>query len=482
MLQELIKELNKTETENGDLAFKSTLKANLDLFALGGAVRNQSPKQFYYGLVLPAFQEDERLALLNIFYLADVRGGQGERNFFRETIKRLADDIPAILVKVIHLIPEYTRWDNLYSLVDTKLESAMWAIIHKEFYKHVNEGTTSLLFKWLKSENASSKETKRLAQRTIEVLAITPKRYRKILTEKRAQLEHGIVENKISRNLWEDIAYDKIPSRAHFQYRKAFGRHDEIGYKKFLDLVETGEAKINTSQLQPHDIAHKVFSGGFSTKQEVDVFWKNLPNYVDENSNALVMADVSGSMLGTPMDVSVSLALYFAERNKGAFKDYFMTFSGNPELVKVQGSTIVDKLLMIRRAEWGMNTNLYRALKTILNVAVENKVPQEEIPSELIIISDMQFDNCVQGTSTFHQIKREFEQFGYELPTVVFWNVDARNTNVPVTHDENGVVLVSGFSAITFKLITEGTLITPEEFMRSVLYAPRYQPILEALY
>jgi hypothetical protein len=467
-LAQMKQELNKTETENKDTSFHSTGSSCLDFFALAGAVRSRTEtdiKSMFYR----AWNEDSLTALKLLFYFRDVRGGQGERRTFRIIFKDLANNYPDVMRKNLILVPEYGRWDDLLELIGTPLQQDMVEIIKSQLSKDLMTDRPSILGKWLPSENTSSPLTVKKARFLINALGETPKAYRKLLTDLRRKIM--IVETQMSHNEWTAIAYERVPSRASMLYRKAFGKHDQVRYGEYIKATLSGEKKINTSVLYPYEIYEKVH-GNDATLESL---WKNLPDYVQKEENALVMADVSGSMIGQPMAVSISLALYFAERNKGKFANHFMTFSESPQLIEVTGNTLYSKFQSIQRSQWGMNTNLGLAFQKILDVAVTNRVPASELPSRLYIISDMQFDQCVRGESTYQTYKRKFEENGYKIPQVVFWNVSARSTQVPSVKGEN-TVLVSGLSPVLFKQILQNK--SAEEVMKDIINAERYSKVV----
>ncbi|MFA5395910.1 MAG: DUF2828 family protein, partial [Methanogenium sp.] len=281
------------------------------------------------------------------------------------------------------------------------------------------------------------------------------------------------VEEKMSARQWNKIEYSSVPSQAARIYKNAFAKHDEERYNEFIEKAEKGEVKIQAGTLYPYQIYNSVQDDYSKT---LEALWNQLPDYT-QGKNALVVADVSGSMMGTPMSVSVSLALYFAERNKGLFKNHFITFSGEPRLQKIMGSTLLDKMNSIERAEWEMNTNIQAVFKLILDTALKNNISEKELPETIYIISDMEFDECCTGKTSFEGIKEKYENAGYKLPNVVFWNVDARSgKNLPVQIGEKGVALVSGFSPVIFKMAVEGK--TPEQVMLDTINSERYNKII----
>ncbi|MEC0031190.1 DUF2828 family protein [Bacillus cereus] len=478
MLNYLNAETNLTRTENGALAHKSTDSYLLDFFAQGGAMRNRSDMDIIT-MFSKAFAEDELLALRTLFYFRDIREGQGERNTFKVVIKYLADTYPHILVKNLELVPVYGRWDDMYALIDTQLQSQALSVMKRQFLLDIESDRPSLLGKWLKSENASSKETQRLAAITRKAFGLTSKSYRKSLSLLRKRID--IVESKMSSNQWENIEYGKLPSRAGMIYRNAFYRQDEERYDAYVQSLTKGEAKINANTLYPHEIVSKVWSMSSYDRQAAlfDAMWKSLPDYIgDRKENSLAMVDVSGSMYGTPITVSIALGLYLAERNKGNFHNHFMTFSERPQMQKVVGNTIADKVANMRRADWGYSTDIEKAFNLLLSTAIKYNVPQEEMIDKLYIITDMEFNQCSSRNATiFNHMKEKYEEHGYKLPKLVFWNVDARNTQFPIKMNDEGVQLVSGFSPSIFKSLMNDKFVSPYDLMLEVINAERYQAI-----
>lgn len=461
-LDELQKSTNYTYTENGAVTNISTLDPVLDFFSLAGAMRN-SPSEAVR-LFEKAYFTDKLPALRTLFYLRDIRGGQGERNLFRLGLKRLSEIDRNVYEKNIKHIPEYGRWD------DVPVLDAVELIKHQldEDEKSMAKGKpVSLLAKWLPSENTSSHKTSSEAKALAKALGLKPSQYRKRIVALRKYIK--LLEQQMSANQWEEVDYSKLPSQAHRKHVKAFKRHDEARYSSFLKAAEKGEVKLNTHTLYTYEV--------FDTIQHdtaaANAMWANLPDWTN-GTNSLVLADVSGSMSGRPMSISVSLALYFAEHNKGIFKDCFITFSERPQIVKVVGSNLETRLRNIENRDWGYNTNVEAALRAILDASVQSP---EDTPRVLYIISDMEFDEACSNPSKtiFDSISDDYKQAGIEMPHIVFWNVNARQTQVPATKFDNRVTLISGSSQSTFRYAVEGK--TPIELMNEVINSERYASI-----
>lgn len=476
---------NTSITENGAKSHDTSLDPVLDFFSKSGALRGQETEIVNY--FEKAFQANEELSLRALFYMRDIKLGQGERNNFRIICQWLSNHSPESIIRNMIHVPLFGRWDDLYSFfTNDKTKEIALKIMKEQFDKDIERATqgksVSLLGKWLKSENASSKDTKNLAVITRESFGLNSQQYRKSLTLLRKQI--SIVESFMSQKMWEQIEYAHVPSYAMKLYRKAFGKHDSERFQQYLLDVASGEKKINASTLYPYDIVREVLtknSSESSDLQTLDLQWNNLPNYMDENGDnqCMILADVSGSMTcGSgvkPIYVSISLAIYFAERLQGPFNGYFMTFTSQPKLVKMKGSTINEKVESVKDAEWGGSTNLVSAFRVILDAAIRNHVPQKEMPSKLFIISDMQFDVACEDNSrtNFEEIDRMYQKSGYARPTLVFWNVNAKS-DIPVTKDENGTFLVSGCSPSILKYALNTKAVTPMELMLEVLNSERY--------
>lgn len=462
-LEELQKTTNHVYTENGAVTNKSSLNPLLDFFSMAGAMRGNKVEAVK--LFEKAFYTDKQGALRCLFYLRDIRGGQGERDIFRACYERLAQLDKELADKLAKHIPEYGRWDDylLAPLVKEQLE--------KDEKDMAQGKTISLMAKWLPSENTSSSTTSNEAKVLAKELGLKPSQYRRKIVALRKYIK--LLEQQMSSNKWSEIDYEHLPSQAGRKHVKAFKRHDEARYTKYLEKVESGEAKINTTTLYTYEV--------FDTVQ-VDVraanaMWANLPDYTN-GTDALVVADVSDSMSGRPMSVSVSLALYFAEHNKGVFKNKFMTFSEYPRVVDVVGNSLQQKLNMIVSSEWGLNTNLEAVFQAILDAAINSGQGQDGMPKVLYIISDMEFDQAIRNPnqSIFTNAEQAFNEVGLELPHVVFWNVNARQVQVPAIKFDNRVTLISGLSQSTFRYAVEGK--TPEELMDSVINSERYSAIV----
>ena len=483
-----------TLTENGAVALNTTSDKVLNLFSTVGALRNTDNTRIETK-VADAFNENPLLTLKCLFWARDIREGAGERETFRVAMRYLANHHPWAVKANLHLFGEYGRFDDLYCLVDTTVEEDMWKYVQKQLAEDMSavlQGSTSvsLLAKWLKTADASSPKTRQLGIYTAKKLGLSVYTYKRMVRKLRKYL--NIVETKMCANNWEGIKYDEVPSRASMIYREAFKRHDEERYKNFINKAISGEVKINASTLYPYDLIEKYESSNWYSywKEEedasVEALWKNLPNYVEPGTNAVVIADTSGSMSGRPMNSAIGLAIYFAERNTGPYHNLWMNFSTNPSWQQLHGETLQQKLHSINMDNWDGSTNMEAAFRLVLNTAIKNGVKPEEMPKSIIVISDMEINgwggqSYLLGSWTFYdKMRADFAAHGYEIPQVIFWNVNSRHDVFHADSTHNGVVLCSGQSTTTFKNLINSIGMTPTEYMMSVLNSKRYEAVKAA--
>lgn len=461
-------------TENGMKARASTANSLTDLFFKIGAMRGKD--------VIPSWTaarvQDADVAGRIALWARDVRGGAGERKIFRDILLDLVKNDPDRARALINKVPELGRWDDLLVLVGTDLEQHAFNLIAEAI-----ANGNGLCAKWMPRKGD-------VAAKLRAYFNYTPKFYRKRLVELTK-----VVETQMCANDWDNINFNHVPSVASSRYKKAFSRHT-AKYKEWAAKLvsdkpeERAEVKVNAGAVYPYDvlkglIGHYIMSYDNSNLDHIRGQWEALPNYVGD-ANILPIVDVSGSMAcpaggsnsksqTTCLDVAVSLGLYLADKNTGKFKDTFLTFSGSPQLLSLKGN-ILDKIKQMVTSKWEMNTNLHKAVQKILDVAIESGVPQAEMPSVLLILSDMQFDQCAHfDDSAMQMIARKYADAGYTMPNIVFWNLNAAD-NVPVKWDERGAALVSGFSPSIVKSVLKADLdnFTPEAIMLQTIMSERY--------
>ena len=483
---------NYGRTENGGIKHTSTLNKVLDMFAMGGAMRNRSEDDVI-NMFRNAYMEDRTLALRCLFYLRDVRGGQGERRFFRACLKWLAKEYPKEAENLIHFVPEYGRYDDLFELFGTALEEHMMGYI----WHIIREDKDHLVYKWMPSINTSSADTRARGRKFAREFGLTEREYRKMLSEGRKACH--LVETLMSQQQWDQIAFDKLPSRAGLLYKNAFMRREETR-QRYEEFMNSKETKVNATVLNPVDIAHQIFNYRYnrpiSTERAAwQKYWDNLKDYYNGREEpGIAVVDVSGSMYGTPLEAAVSMGAYIAERGKGPFKDHFITFSANPQLVEFEGVDIYDKFMRAKNnGDWGMNTNIEAVFNMLLNTALKNHTAAEDMPQVIYIFSDMEFDQCVtagpavnsrwdthyrpldrNGIDTVIEAQaRKWRAHGYQVPRIIFWNLDARHDNIPAIG--GSFSYVSGFNPVMIETILSGK--TGIDLMLEKLNSERYSMI-----
>jgi hypothetical protein len=458
----------EARTANGMKARKSTANACVDLFFKAGAMRGKA--------IVPAFTaalaENREYALRIAAWLRDVRGGAGERQLFRDILVHLENTDPEAAKALIAKVPELGRWDDLFVFKTKQMKSEAYTMLGDALRER-----NGLAAKWTPRKGEVAREIR-------EFFGMSPKFYRKSLVEMTK-----VVESQMCAKEWDEINFSHVPSVAASRYKKAFNRNTPTyaAYVQSLVKGDNPQVKVNASAVYPYDVLKgRINTYGVSfDKTELDLIqkqWEALPNFVGDAS-ILPLVDVSGSMSCpagqnsklTCLEVAVSLGLYLADKNKGKFKDTFLTFSGSPELLHLKGN-INQKIDQMVKSKWAMDTNLHKALDKILKTAVDAGVPQEEMPKMLLILSDMQFNDCVTfDDSAMQMIQRKYESAGYEVPKLVFWNLNAKD-NAPVKFDESGTALVSGFSPAIVKPLLSGNLekFTPEAVMLETIMQDRY--------
>ncbi|MGE5438003.1 MAG: DUF2828 family protein [Syntrophothermus sp.] len=495
-------ETNNALTENGANVYATTTQPLVDMVALIGSMR-ACPDRDVIDLFLNAFNQDKLIATKLIFYFRDIREGQGERKIFRTIMRYLACNYPEIVEKNITYIPEFGRWDDLLEFIDTPCQQIAFEIIERQLKSDIDNKNPSLLAKWLPSRNASSKDTKYKAYKLMTYLNLTEREYRIILSSLRKRID--IIETKITKQKYSDINYSTVPSCANKKYYKLFWKYDTDRYQDFISRINKGDksVKINSKDLFPHEIIREILNNsdtsrfGYSYYSSQDKYtandiqkdmslkalWNAIPNYITEPGNdVLCVIDTSGSMSFNnylPLSVAIALGLYFAERNKGRFKNKFITFSERPKAVELQGDDICSKTRDVLRYSEVANTNIAAVFDLILNTAKKYNLAAEEIPKKLIIISDMQFDSQTSGINRdteklMNYVRNKWNGSGYRFPSLTYWNVEGRNKNFPDV-DSAGVQFISGFSPKIFNELIQD--VSSMELVMKIANKERYNCI-----
>lgn len=443
-------------TENGAVTHGTSLNTCVDMFFLAGASRNMSENDIVM-VFEKAFGSDPKVALKILFWARDARGGAGERRFFQVIMKHIAVKYPEIFDELMIHVPEFGYWKDVFSIEKPNDNTLDWLM------RGLTERDDRLLAKWFPRKGPWFTAMHKY-------MKMTPKELRKLLVSMTT-----VVETQMCARNWGGINYEHVPSVAMNKYREAFFKHDDVRMKKYIEMVHSGEAKINASVLFPHQLYQAINHG--QDEKAVEAQWMNLPDYMEGSTERILpVCDVSGSMSGLPMDVSVALGIYISERNQGIFKDAFITFSERPVMEFLKGS-LGQRMRQLSRASWGYGTNLQATFNLILESAVRESLPEEQMPTKLLIISDMEFDEASEGQTNLDDIRQKYTSAGYTMPEIIFWNVNGRLGNAPAQTHDTGVGLVSGFSPSILKSILKGKVYGPEQLMLDTVMVDRYAVI-----
>lgn len=494
-LETLKTEAAYTQTLNGAETHGSTGDACLDFFAVAGGMRYRTPAA-QISLFDRAYIETPDLAMKLLFHLRDIRQGMGERKLFRTLLRHVAVNWPDSARKNVEYIAEFGRWDDLLCLLKTPAAQQAVDTIRKQLaedeaaLKRREAGDEaahiSLLAKWLPSDNTSSPRTRGAARQLIRMLGMEPKEYRRLTTALRARI--GLTECQLTKKHPEKVNYEAVPAQAMLKYRKAFIEKDADRFSGYLADVRNGVKGIHTETLFPYEILRPFFQNtSWINNQPVgadtlEQLWNHLQGTV-ASVNAISVVDTSGSMycrtgLVQPALISQAMGLYCAERCNGLFRNHMITFESIPHLVEIHGSSLFDKLKYISTLPWGGSTNLEAVFNLILKTAVKCHAKQEEIPRVIYIFSDMEFNRCMDnaGETVYENARKRFESAGYDMPAVVFHNVNNWQMQTPVTAHTRGTALSSGASTHTMEHKFDGN-ITPMKHMLRVLNSKRYEMI-----
>ena len=493
--EELDEQDNYSLTENGAVGYKSSKSALVDINYKVASLRNSDEDEIV-ALFNEAFRENKEYALKWLFFARDIREGLGERRLFRICYKRLFELDDVLFKQNLHNIAEYGRWDDLICLIgiscdsDEYIENMIREQLEEDIRNCEANKPISLLAKWMPSENASSRQTKTLARQLMKLLNISPRKYRLMLSRLRSH--SNVVETQMCNNEWNEIDYEKVPSLANLKYKDAFMKHDMERRLDYLASVSKGEKKLNMKVATPVDVVTK-----YCDRRKIRDFdpalelaWKNLKDIMVEDT--LVVADGSGSMLTrvsgdtTALDVANALAIYTSEHNSGVYKNKYITFSSKPRFVDFsKANSLCEKIQIAQEYSEVSNTNIEAVFDLILQTAIKNRIPQNEMVKNILIISDMEFDEAqkmwrrsapVLTQPLFDLIKRRYSDAGYALPKLIFWNVNSRTKTIPLVENELGVALVSGFSQNVLKMVMTNNL-NPYDILIETITSPRYDAI-----
>lgn len=471
-------ETNWKKTENGRDALRSTNSSILDFFGNILSYRKKSVEETTQAFN-KAYNEDSTLAMKLLFYLRNIRGlGQGERHTFRTIVRYMAFEHPEVMRSNLENISIFGRFDDYYAFVDTPLEDDAFEVL-KNAVKHdldeKDDTKLTLVGKWLKSVNTSSKESIRLGRKTATKFGISESNYRKLLSTLRKRID--VVETKMSDKRFNEVDYSKVPSKAMMIYKNAFAKNDGTRFDDYIEKVKNGVKKINSRALYPYEIMHKMhLDPGYNFikichDDVLQAQWDALPDYIGKESDTIAVVDTSSSMGGLPFEIAMSLGVYLAERNQGVWNNKMITFSNKPRYIELTGKTLAQKLSGVKNI--CENTNIQGVFELILNTAINNNLKDEDLIKRIVIISDMQFDMGAyysKRKTLTEEMKEKFAEHGYTLPEIVYWNASPNyNETFHGRKNDCGIKIVSGASPSLFMSVLKDEFKTPYEVMMETL-------------
>jgi len=516
-------EIQITQTENSDKAFLTSGDCNLDFFT---RIVRDAKIQDIIDTFVKAWNEDSSTAMEVLMNMRDPRNGKQEKLIPIVVIAYLKFTIPAkVYEDVLKAMLPYGYWKDLLRIhefvsrinlslnkgkVVTKqqkllraklaltqapaIELSMFADQLKTDYdnllsaKETNKKISiSLAAKWAPSEDSHHDHHPMFAAKTIKtIMGLTSKQYRVMLKDMREHL--NILEMLMATQQYDKIDFSKIPATAMKKMNKAFKRNTNSGgveseariklhlsYTEFMAKLSKGETKVNVTGIQPHELIASYQHNKAEIDQLVEEQWLAIMQRVMEKgafNKVTAIVDVSGSMEGTPMQVAIALGIMVAECTTGPFHNQVITFHESPSWHKLVGNTLMEKVHCMAKAPWGGSTNLRATFDLILNEALRYQLTPDQMVDTLFVFTDMQFDSAFRGstTSTFEDIKLAFENAGYKLPKIIFWNLRTSDAkSLPVLKNEENVAMLSGFSSELLNCIIDAKEFTPITIMLHVL-------------
>lgn len=475
-------ESNLVFSKNGALECASSGSALVDFNARATEFRNAHESVIFDAAVM-AFAENPVDFVKLVFQTGDIKGGKGERRSFNICMDWLVATHPYIAMEVLSLIPEFTRWDNLVRHIvseNKEIREYATSIVVEQFKKDLDTVRASkedemvhisLLAKWMPSLQTKKSSDKILVRHLLRSLHMQEREYRKALSELRSHL--NIIEKAMSAKDYKAIDMTKLSSKQQLRYAKFFNRVMQEERHEYIQAVLRGEKKMNASVLNPLEIYHEYIKksrGVVSYNEDYEALWSLISDKTAGNGNTLVIRDGSFSMKvgfirnsnATMLDAASAMAIYCAEHMTGPLKNKFITFSSRPQIVDLsECHTLAEKINHLFRYNDCTNTNIEATFDLILNAAIEGNLSQDEIPSYLLIMSDMEFDRARTFESRsravlFDLIREKWNAAGYEMPTLVFWQLNGKRTIYPEIDSKNGIIFLSGFSVNELELVMAG--------------------------
>lgn len=486
------------KTEKGSYAHSTTASPLVDLF-FSGFVRGTDEEKLTK-MLNNSWQCDPLMTLKMCFYARNCRGvGMGEKRTAYIAWEFLQQKFPKIWKKNLPNVEKFGSFKDLLMMTVRRLQHSNPGDLPELGYfsdclrcdfDALSAGKSlSLAGKWAPRQKTHFDTFKvndksiRLPKKIAEMMwpkitnhSYLMMKYRKLCTDLNKRLK--TVEPMMCDQDWANIRYSSVPSVCMKRNRKAFMKHDEERFTEYLASVKRGEQKINASVIQPHELV-KACCNVSQVDEVIERQWEALRNKIKESctlNKTLCVCDVSGSMTCNynkgeiPIYVCLALGILTSEIVEPPFGNHIITFSERPTFHRIVGDNLRQKIENLKNAHWEMNTNLIATFEMILNRALQYGLTQEQMPTQLLIISDMQFDEAVGHQTTTHDVIREkYRQSGYQLPRIVYWNVAPNKIGFPINAACPDSLLVSGFSPSLLSCLVETGDINPLIFVKKVL-------------
>lgn len=392
-----------------------------------------------------------------LFFIRDKVNGLGERRVFRVLLNYLGNEHPKYIENNLTLIPKYGRWDDLYSLFNTKVEDAVIDLFRNQIQIDINSNKPSTLGKWLKSENTSSKESRSFGNKTRRLLGYSPKEYRRLLSSLRRKID--IVETNISRREYSKINYENLTELNIKKYKKAFLKNDKADYEKFK-LENPKKTFIFKSLENIISIIRETLNNPGINSIE-DMYLKNLEYLIDKNikdlntfEDTLIINGIEGELIQNKnryFDILISTILLYNKLNLNSFKNYYMSFKNNPKFNKLTSTDYIGNIKSISKNNINYNMDLNSALDLLLFTSIKKNLKPEAIPKSIMFIYNKSED------MSFNDLKFISEKWinsGFEMPKIKLWNLKDLSSKFSISYKDN-MVVINGYNKYIWKYILE---------------------------
>lgn len=393
-----------------------------------------------------------------LFFIRDKVNGLGERRVFRVILKYLGNEHPIYIENNLNLIPKYGRWDDLYSLFDTSLEKNVVDLFKNQLQIDINSKKPSTLAKWLKSENTSSKESRRLGNKTRRLLDLSPKEYRRLLSSLRRKID--IVENNLSSKDYSKINYKNLTNLNLKKYKKAFLRNDKANYEKFRFENTQNTFSFRCIENVISIIRNNLHNSNINSIE--DMYIKNLEYLIDKHTRSLnsfedtlIINGLEGEVVKNQnkyINILITTILLYNKMNLNSFKNYYMSFKKNSKFNKLTGSNYIEDIEFISKNYINYNIDLNSSLDLLLFTSIKKNLRPEAIPKSVMFIYNSSEDLVFKD---FKDINEKWINSGFEMPKIKFWNLKNLSSKFSISN-KGDITMIAGYNNSIWKYLLEG--------------------------